>query len=63
MTAELTNEQIVTNLLVANEFLNSKCEISEPKSSNLGNYLSNPINLKPEFDKFFKYSFSNLNKI
>lgn len=63
MTAELTNEQIVTNLLVSNEFLKpvkKSAKIHERR--NLGNYLASEIKQAYPYEKFSRYSFIDQTK-
>ena len=59
MTAELTAEQIVTNLLASNEILQPKKELhfTSDKSHNLGEYLSNKSFIR------FKVSVLNANSV
>ena len=58
MTTELTNEQIVTNLLISNEFLKPvKGKFYSEKEHNLGKYLSEEMKHKQELQKQSRYSF------
>ena len=62
MTTELTNEQIVTNLLISNEFLKPvKGSIAIKKSSNLGEFLTSEIERETELQKKSRYSFISVN--
>ncbi len=62
LTAELTNEQIVTNLLISNEFLRPMNSYNEIKrNSNLGEYLINEIEKEKELQKKSRYTFINVN--
>ena len=60
MTAELTAEQIVTNLLASNEIIKPNyVKLLQPKSNhNLGEYLLNkPSNKVEIIEKVSKYTF------
>ena len=62
LTAELTNEQIVTNLLISNEFLKPMNSYNGIKrNSNLGEYLINEIEKEKELQKNSRYTFINVN--
>ncbi len=58
LTKELTNEQIVTNLLISNEFLNPiKGKLYSEKEHDLGKFLSEEIRQKKELQKLSRYTF------
>lgn len=61
LTTELTNEQIVTNLLVSDEILRPVKNISHPNSHrSLGKYLSNVLKKQKEPQKHQRYIFIDL---
>ena len=61
MTKELSNEQIVTNLLVSNEILRPFNVQTAPNSPfNLGEYMSNVAEEQMESKKHSRYSFIDL---
>ena len=58
LTTELTNEQIVTNLLIKNEFLKPvKGSFQHEKEHDLGKFLSEEIRQKKELQKLSRYTF------
>ena len=62
MTKELTNEQIVTSLLISNEFLKPVDGYGiGNKMADLGNYLTNEIEREKEIQRKSRYSFINEN--
>lgn len=61
MTAELTSEQIVTNLLVSNEILRPMGDFSKPESdSNLGEFLADAERERKLRMKNSRYTFIDL---
>lgn len=61
MTTELTNEQIVTNLLLSNEFLKPiKSYTGIKRQSSLGEYLLREEERQKELQKRSRYSFINI---
>ena len=60
LTAELTNEQIVTNLLISNEILKpKKRHACMPKNMNLGEYL-HKLPQSALYQEVSRYSFIDL---
>lgn len=63
LTTELSNEQIVTNILVSNQVLKPIHGHSFVRSSvNLGEYMSNPSEDSESSPKHSRYSFINPDK-
>ena len=61
MTAELTNEQIVTNLLISDEILKPISNVSRSNyNRSLGKYLSDEIKKQKELKKQSRYKFLDL---
>lgn len=62
LTTELTNEQIVTNLLISNEFLKPVSGYNcGNRMSDLGKYLTNEFEKEKELQRKSRYSFIDVN--
>ena len=61
MTAELTSEQIVTNILISNQILRPINNVLKPENDlNLGEFLINADKEKEKQRKNSRYSFIDL---